>query len=31
MRYAVENGFNKIALGHHLDDIIETFFMNICN
>jgi len=30
LKYAVENGFNKIALGHHLDDIIETFFMNIC-
>jgi tRNA 2-thiocytidine biosynthesis protein TtcA len=29
LRYAVENGFNKIALGHHLDDIIETFFMNM--
>jgi tRNA 2-thiocytidine biosynthesis protein TtcA len=28
--YAVQNGFNKIALGHHLDDIIETFFMNLC-
>jgi len=31
LKYAVENGFNKIALGHHLDDIIETFFMNICS
>ena len=29
IRYAMENGFNKIALGHHLDDIIETFFMNM--
>jgi tRNA 2-thiocytidine biosynthesis protein TtcA len=31
LKYAVENGFNKLALGHHLDDIIETFFMNLCN
>ncbi|MDR3284940.1 MAG: tRNA 2-thiocytidine biosynthesis TtcA family protein [Treponema sp.] len=30
LKYAVEHGFNKIALGHHLDDIIETFFMNMC-
>jgi tRNA 2-thiocytidine biosynthesis protein TtcA len=29
LKFAVEHHFNKIALGHHLDDIIETFFMNI--
>jgi len=31
LKYAVDNGYNKIALGHHLDDIIETFFMNLCS
>jgi len=29
LNYAIANNFNKIALGHHLDDIIETYFMNI--
>lgn len=23
-----ERGYNKVALGHHLDDAIETYFMN---
>ncbi|MBR0079356.1 MAG: tRNA 2-thiocytidine biosynthesis protein TtcA [Synergistaceae bacterium] len=27
--WAGENGFNKIALGHSLDDAVETFFMNL--
>jgi len=27
--YAIENGFNKVALGHHLDDAVESFFMNM--
>lgn len=29
IRYAGDNGYNKIALGHHMDDILETFFMNM--
>ena len=29
IRYAMANGFNKIALGHHLDDIVETLMMNM--
>jgi len=28
-RFAAENGITKIALGHHRDDIIETFFLNL--
>jgi tRNA 2-thiocytidine biosynthesis protein TtcA len=28
-RFAAENGMNKIALGHHRDDIIETLFLNM--
>ncbi|MCK5853596.1 MAG: tRNA lysidine(34) synthetase TilS [Sulfurovaceae bacterium] len=27
--YAEENGFNKVALGHHFDDTVESFFMNM--
>lgn len=29
--YALENGFNKLALAHHLDDAAESFFMNFMN
>ena len=27
--YAEENGFTKLALGHHRDDLVATFFLNM--
>ena len=29
LNYAREHGFDAIALGHHMDDMIETLFMNM--
>lgn len=29
LEYARVNGFNKLAFGHHLDDTIETYIMNL--
>jgi tRNA 2-thiocytidine biosynthesis protein TtcA len=29
IQFAEEHDFTKIALGHHMDDILETFFMNL--
>jgi tRNA 2-thiocytidine biosynthesis protein TtcA len=28
-RYAEQQGFSKIALGHHRDDLVATFFLNL--
>lgn len=28
-RHAADHGITKIALGHHRDDILETFFLNL--
>jgi tRNA 2-thiocytidine biosynthesis protein TtcA len=28
-RFAEENGMNRVALGHHRDDIVETLFLNM--
>ena len=28
-KFARQNGYNKIALGHHRDDIVETLFLNL--
>ena len=31
INYAIKNGYNKIALGHHMDDILVTLLMNMLN
>ena len=31
LKYAIDNGYNKIALGHHMDDILENLLMNMLN
>ncbi|HET7839167.1 MAG TPA: tRNA 2-thiocytidine biosynthesis TtcA family protein [Rectinemataceae bacterium] len=29
IRFAMAEGYNKVALGHHLDDMVETLLMNM--
>lgn len=31
IHFALSNGYTKLALGHHLDDILETLLMNMLN
>lgn len=31
IRYAIKEGYNKLVLGHHMDDVLETLLMNMIN